>query len=49
MSARCELTVKVVQARGLKNTQILGSQDPFLRVWVTSARDSKRQTKAFGT
>lgn len=39
------LHVKAKGARNLRNTQTFGRQDPYCRIWVTSNRDKKEETK----
>jgi hypothetical protein len=48
MSEFITLDVTVKEARDLKNTQFMGMQDPYLKLWVTSTRDDKQNTSTYG-
>lgn len=43
------IEVDVKEGRDLKNTQYIGMQDPYLKIWVTSTRDDKQNTSTYGT
>ena len=42
------LEVAVKEARDLKNTQYIGMQDPYCKLWVTSSRDEKQNSSTYG-
>lgn len=46
MAANLEVDVK--EAKDLKNTQYIGMQDPYLKLWVTSSREDKQNTSTYG-